>query len=85
MPEGSRIKLLDRDAPASVEVERKVWYALWGGVDLSDTHTASMIAEQHLTEVRLHAKYTAWDLILNTVTSLLGFSRKTVLVEGNAK
>ena len=83
VPEGSRVKLLEVDAPASVRVERFVWYALWGGVELSDNHTASMIGEAGLVEVRIQCTYTFWDTVLNTFTSLLSFSGRRVIVEGN--
>lgn len=82
-PEGKRVRLLDQDAAVSVETDRKVWFALWGAVDLSDTHTAAMIEEKGLTEARFHVRYTTWDAILNLFVSLLGFSQRSVIVEGN--
>ena len=84
VPEGARVKLLEVDAPTSVRVERTVWYALWGSKPLGDNHTASIIAEHHLTEVRLHNQYAASDVIINTFTSIASFSRRRIIVEGNA-
>ena len=83
VPEGARVKLLEIDAPASVRVERTCWYALWGAKPLGDNHTASMIAENHLAEVRLHNQYSASDVIINTFTSIVSFSRRRIIVEGN--
>lgn len=83
VPEGSRVKLLELDAPTSVRVERTVWYALWGAKPLDDNHTASIIAEHHLTEVRLHNLYNASDVLINTFTSIFSFSRRRIIVEGN--
>jgi hypothetical protein len=83
VPEGARVKLLDADAPATVHDERTVWYAVWGAVELGDTHTASTIAEQHLAEARFRTQYNAWDAIINTFTNLLSFSRRRIIVEGN--
>ena len=83
VPPGTRLKLLERDAPASVRIERSVWYALWGGVELSENHTAPLIREFDLVEVRLHNQYTFLDVLINTFASLLSFSRRTVIVEGN--
>jgi len=84
VPEGARVKLLEVDAPTSVRVERTCWYALWGAKPLGDNHTASMIAEHQLTEVRLHNQYSASEVIINTFTSIVSFSRRRIIVEGNA-
>jgi len=83
VPEGTRVKLLEQDAPASRTVERKVWFAFWGATEISDNHTASMIGENRLTEVRVRVEYTAWDVILNTLLVVTGFTRRSVTVEGN--
>jgi hypothetical protein len=83
VPEGRRVKLLEVDAPTSVRVERTVWFALWGGKPLSDNHTASIIAEYNLKEVRLHNLYSTSDSIIDTFTSIVSFSRRRIIVEGN--
>jgi hypothetical protein len=82
VPEGARVKLLDADTPAEVRVERTVWYAIWGAVELGDTHTAPLIEENHLVAARFHTQYNAWDAIINTFTNLLSFSRRRIIVEG---
>ena len=83
VPEGARVKLLDVDSPAEVHVERTVWYAVWGAVELGDTHTAATIEENHLASARFRTQYNAWDAIINTFTNLLSFSRRRIIVEGN--
>ena len=83
VPEGARVKLLEVDAPVAVRVERTCWFALWGAEPLDDNHTASIIAEHRLTEVRLHNEYSASDAIINTFTSIFSFSRRRIVVEGN--
>jgi hypothetical protein len=83
VPEGARVKLLEVDAPTSVRVEWTCWYALWGAEPLGDNHTASTIAKHQLTEVRLHNLYSASDVIINTFTSIVSFSRRRIVVEGN--
>jgi hypothetical protein len=83
VPEGTRVKLLEQDAPASRTVEQKVWFALWGATEVSDNHTATLIGENRLTEVRIQVKYTGWDVLLNTVLAVVGFTRRSVIVEGN--
>jgi hypothetical protein len=83
VPKGARVKLLEVDAPTSLRVERTVWYALWGGKPMGDNHTASIIAEYHFKEVRMSNGYSASDSIINTFTSIVTFSRRRIIVEGN--
>ncbi len=80
---GKRVKLLERDAPTSVCIERPIWYALWGGIALSENHTAPFIDSHDLVEVKLHNQQSLWDSIINTFTVILSFSRRTMVIEGN--
>jgi len=82
-PEGRRVKVLDRDAPTTVHVEETVWYFAWGGVDLSDTHTATIIAKHDLAEVKLHVTYDFSDSLINTFATFLSFSRRRIIIDGN--
>ncbi len=85
VPEGSKVKLLEVDAPVSITVERTVWYALWGGIPLDDNHTASTIGYYDLKEVRMHTEYSASDTIIDTFTSIVSYSRRRIIVEGNPR
>jgi hypothetical protein len=82
-PEGRRVKVLELDAPTSIQIERTVWFALWGAKPLSDNHTASTIEAYNLSEVRLHNLYSGSDIVINTFTSIVSFSRRRIIVEGN--
>ena len=82
-PEGRRVKLLEENAPTTVHVEETVWYALWGGADLSDNHTARLIEENHLGEVRFQVKYSFLDSLINMITSIFSFSRRRIIIDGN--
>jgi len=82
-PEGRRVKVLEEDAPTSVHVEETVWYFGWGAVELSDNHTAGIIERNDLAEVKLHATYSFSDSLLNLFTSILSFSRRRVIIDGN--
>jgi len=82
-PEGRRVKVLDRDAPTTVHVEETVWYFAWGGVDLSDTHTATIIEKHDLAEVKLHVTYDFSDSLINTFATFLSFSRRRIIIDGN--
>ena len=83
VPQGTRVKLLERDAPTSVRVERTIWYALWGNEPLSENHTAPFIEEYNLVEVKLHNQQSTWDSILSMFTSIVSISRRTMIIEGN--
>jgi len=82
-PEGRRVKVLERDAPTSVHIEETVWYFAWGGVDLSDTHTATIIEKNNLDEVKLHVTYNFGDSLINTFATLLSFNRRRIIIDGN--
>jgi hypothetical protein len=82
-PEGKRVRLLPEDAPTSVHVEETVWYFGWGAVDLSDTHTAGLLETHQLSEARFQVTYNFWDSLLNTFTSVLSFSRRRIIIDGN--
>ena len=82
-PEGRRVKVLERDAPTTVHVEETVWYFAWGGVDLSDTHTATIIQKHDLAEVKLHVTYDFSDSLINTFATFLSFSRRRIIIDGN--
>jgi hypothetical protein len=83
VPAGRRVKLLERDAPTTVRVEQTIWYAGWGAKPLTNNHTAPIIEEHDLAEVRLYNQQTALDSIINAVVVFLSFSRRTMRVEGN--
>lgn len=83
VPPGRTVTLLDQDQPASVRVERTVWYALWGGQPLSDNSIAATIQEHNLTQVRVTVVQNFWDTVVNFVTCYFSFVRRTVIVEGN--
>jgi len=83
VPPGRVVTYLDQDQPASVRVERTVWYALWGGKPLSDNSTAATIQQYDLKQVRVTVVQNVWDTVVNTFTCYFSFVRRTVIIEGN--
>jgi hypothetical protein len=83
--QGAKVKLLEVDAPVSITVERTIWYSLWGGIPLDDNHTASIIGYYNLKEVRMHTEYSVSDSIIDTFTSIVSYSRRRIIVEGNPR
>jgi len=83
VPPGSSVTMLDQDQPASIRIERHIWFALWGGKPLSDNSTLNDIREHHLTQVRVTVVQNFWDTVINTVTCYFSFVRRTVIIEGN--
>jgi hypothetical protein len=77
-PPGQRVKLLALDDPTSVRVEYVIWYGLWGGKVMNFNHTAPLIATNHLTEVKMFT-----DNLINPFASIVSFSRRTLVIEGN--
>jgi hypothetical protein len=85
VPEGRQVKLLEVDAPTSITIERTIWYAWWGADPLGDNHTASIIQDYDLKEVKMHTLYSASDSIINTFTNIVSLSRRRIVVEGNSR
>jgi hypothetical protein len=83
VPEGKRVRLLPRDAPTTVRVVQPIWYVGWGAKPLGSNHTAPIIEDHNLKEVKLYNQQSLTDSILNTFTVFLSFSRRTMIVEGN--
>jgi len=77
------VRLLARDAPAEVRVQRTVWFKWWGNAPKSDNHAASMIEAEGLKEARVTMTNTAADSIIGVFTGIVGFPRRSLIVEGN--
>lgn len=82
-PPDSNVRLLREYTPASVHVEKKVWFKWWGMEPLDDPHTATIIREHQLKEVRLYMVNTFTDGLVNIFPGMIGFPRRTLVVEGN--
>lgn len=82
-PEGREVRVLGRDEPAAVRVDRTVWYWMWGGRPISDNTTRQDIEQHDLREVRYTTKQTAFEMVTNPITSLVSVVRRTLIVEGN--
>lgn len=82
-PQDQSIKLLPKYAPAEVRIEQPIWFKWWGAEPIDDPHTATIIKENQLREVRLYMTNTFVDGILNIFPGMIGFPRRTLIVEGN--
>ncbi len=82
-PKDGSIKVLPRDAATEVRIEKKVWFKWWGAEPWDDPHTAGIIKENNLKEVRLYMTNTFMDGLCNIFPGMIGFPRRTLIVEGN--
>ena len=82
-PVGQSVKLLPRYTPTTVRIEKKVWFKWWGSEPIDDPHTAAIIKENNLKEVRLYMTNTFADGLINIFPGMIGFPRRTLIVEGN--
>jgi hypothetical protein len=85
VPPGQRVRLLTQDEPAAVRVEHTVWYALWRNRVLNENHTAPFIATNQLVEVKMYTELSVADNLINPFTSIVSFSRRTLVIEGNRR
>ena len=84
-PAGQRVRLLTLDDPTSMRVQYTIWYALWGGKVLNENHTAPLIANNHLAEVKMFTEASVTDSLINPLVSIFSFSRRTLVIEGNRR
>ncbi len=82
-PSDQSVKLLDRKAPASVYIEKTVWFKWWGSEAIDPPDTATIIKENQLKEVRLYMTNTLMDGLCNVFPGMIGFPRRTLIIEGN--
>jgi hypothetical protein len=82
-PANPTIKLLPRYAPTTVRIEQPIWFKWWGSEPIDDPHTATIIKQNNLREVRLYMTNTFVDGLFNIFPGLIGFPRRTLIVEGN--
>jgi len=82
-PPDQSVKLLKVDAPTEVRVERPVWFKWWGREPIDPPDTATIIRENDLKEVRLYMTNTFVDALYNVFPGMIGFPRRTLIVEGN--
>ena len=83
VPEGRTVRLLEEHEPASIRVERKIWFWLWGGNPISDNTTKQDILEHDLKEIRIRTEQTLLDSIVTTLGGVFSITVRTLIVEGN--
>lgn len=83
VPEGRTVRLLEEREPASIRVERKVWFWLWGGKPISDNTTEQDILEHDLKEIRIRTEQTFVDSVVTTLCGVFSITVRTLTVEGN--
>ena len=81
-PVGKDVKAIDEMTPAKVKVQKKVWYALWGLIPITDNSTADLIQKYNLKNARATSKITILDFLISLVTSNLSIVTLTIEVEG---
>lgn len=66
---GGNAKLVPNSNEGAKIAEKRVWYALWGLVPISDNTTDDIIPPN--ANVRVETRYTALDVIISIFTSLV--------------
>ncbi|MGR9107918.1 MAG: hypothetical protein ACU843_13395 [Gammaproteobacteria bacterium] len=84
-PRGSNILLMSEKEPAEVQAEQVVWFKYWGNEPFleAETHAATIIQEHNLKRARIRMVNTFADGVISTFTGIVGFPRRTLIVEGN--
>jgi hypothetical protein len=82
-PPGRDVRIMHADAPASVHVERTVWFWSWGAKPISDNTTREDIEKYNLREVRIDVYQKWYEMLMNPITSIVSIQRRSLIVEGN--
>jgi len=82
-PPGRTVQIMKTDTPASVHVERTVWFYSWGAKPISDNTTREDIEKYNLREVRIDVYQKWYEMLMNPITSIVSIQRRTLIVEGN--
>ena len=81
-PAGKDVKMMDEMTPAKVKFQKRVWYALWGLIPLTDNSTADLIQKYNLKNARATSKFTILDYIISAFTGYVTIVTLTIEVEG---
>lgn len=76
------VKVLSETEYGKVKVEKKVWYALWGLIPITDNSTADIIQKYNLKRVKAESKIKFLDFVINYFTSFATIVCLTLEVEG---
>ena len=82
-PPGRDVRIMRADVPASVHVERTIWFWSWSAKPISDNTTREDIEKYNLREVRIDTYQKWYEMIINPITSIVSVQRRTLIVEGN--
>jgi hypothetical protein len=82
-PPGRDVRILPADAPATVHIERTLWFWSWGAKPISDNTTREDIEKYNLREVRIDVYQKWYEMLINPVTSIVSIQRRSLIVEGN--
>ena len=82
-PDDRDMRLLEEDEVATVYVKRRVWFALWGNVALSDDSPKPEIEEHDLREIRMTSHQSLLDTVINVIGGVVSIVCRTMVVEGN--
>lgn len=84
-PAASNIRLMSGSEKADIKNERHAWFKYWGAepMDPNDVNASKIIEELGLKEARIKMTNTFIDGIYSIIPGILGFPRRTLVVEGN--
>ena len=85
-PHGANVYLISAEKPVKVRRDLRTWYVVWGLVHLDNTMPDTVIAREHLTEVRVITVDTVPDALIGFLYNVLipiGLANQAMTIEGN--
>lgn len=82
-PPGSAVSTLSEQDAVTFKKEKKIWYALWGLVPITDNTTDVIIAQNNLKKARAMSRLTFVDWVISLFTGFASIVPMTMTVEGS--
>ena len=80
-PVGSNIKLSSKAESYNYVAKKRVFYALWGLVPLTDNSTVKMLEGKKVESVKIEAKYDVTDILINIILGHFTVVSRTIEVK----
>lgn len=81
-PPQKEVKLMSETDVGKVKLTKRVWYAVWGLVPITDNSTEDLISKYNLKNVKAKTYFSFLDYLISVFTSYFTIVTLTIEVEG---
>ena len=84
-PTGKKIQLVSDVEPVNYTAKKRVFYALWGLVPITNNSTAPMLEGKNIDKVRVKTYYDVVDFLITAVLGNFTITSQTVEINAHVK